>query len=106
MTKSILQVYCPFPNQKTAEESIRDLLEKRHIACANFLSGTSLYNWEGEIEHADEIVVIMKTSLSLKTLLFKTLEKLHPYDIPCIAAKEIEVNSSYYDWLESVTSSN
>lgn len=102
--------YIPCPDQSTAENISRTLLEEKLIGCANILPGmTSLYWWEGKIEKSSECVLILKVAegsdLSSAPDRLAALEKrvleLHPYSVPCVMRLPVAaINPSYKKWLE------
>ena len=99
---SIFYVTCP--DTKTAEGLGLKLLEKKLIACTNIIPGMkSLYWWQGKIETASEVVLILKGKSSHKREIETLLKGLHPYENPCFLQIEIKDGSAeYLDWLRSI----
>ena len=59
---NIILFYVPCPSLEVAKEIARPLVEKRFVACANIINNcTSIYEWEGKLEEASEVVLILKT---------------------------------------------
>jgi periplasmic divalent cation tolerance protein len=81
------------------------LLEKKLIACANIIPGmTSVYQWQGKIEEEKELVIIFKTTDEMSKKCMETIEKLHPYDTPCVLKiNSAECNKDYLSWAYSQT---
>ncbi len=81
------------------------LIEVRMAACVNILDGMkSIYRWNGEIEEADEAVLIIKTRSILVDSVIGRVKELHEAETPC--ALEIAVtsgNQEFLDWVESET---
>lgn len=79
------------------------MIEERVAACVNVIDKVSSYfRWQGKIETAEESLLIIKTTSELFDRLKRVVEKNHPYDIPEIAAINIErVNRKYLNWLRS-----
>lgn len=98
-------VYSTFPNREEALSIASKLLEQKLIACANVLENvTSLYHWQGKAMQESECVMIAKTSASSRAKAIKTLEALHPCDLPCIVAFPItEGNPAFFGWVETQT---
>ena len=48
--------------------------------------GKSTYRWQGKIEIASEITLLIKTQLARNVELEAALTRLHPYDMPEILA--------------------
>ena len=55
-------IYCTFPEIGAAEKAGEDLVRRDLCACVNIWPGvTSVYRWEGTIERASKVVMIIKT---------------------------------------------
>jgi periplasmic divalent cation tolerance protein len=82
-----LVVYCPFPDMTSAEAAGRRLVDARLAACVNILPGMrSIYRWRGDIDTADEVVIILKSRMGLRDPLVAELARLHPHEMPAILA--------------------
>lgn len=82
--------YVTVPDAQVAENILRRLLEKRFVACGNILPGMSaMYWWEGKIETAQEVAMILKTREDLFEDMRGEILKHHPYDCPAIVAMPI-----------------
>ena len=100
-----LLVYMTAPDQDVARRIGQALLEQRLAACVNILPAVqSLYWWEGQIQHASEIVVLAKTAASHFESLKACVLGLHPYEIPCIVALAIDHgHDPFLRWIEGQT---
>ena len=81
------------------------LLEEKLAACANIVPGVrSLFRWEGKIDHADEVLLVLKTKKELFGELSAAVKSLHSYSVPeIIALPIVEGNEEYLNWInESV----
>lgn len=97
-------VYVTAPDEATARSLARALLEKRLVACANLLPVTSLYHWEGKLEEAAEVAMLLKTRRSLVPQVVEAVGKLHPYEVPCVVGFELGAgNPDYYTWIDAET---
>ena len=106
MTKNnmpFITIYTTNPNLKTAKKISSVLLKKRLIACANFFPITSMYWWGGKIQNDSEVVALLKTKSANWDKVKKEIEKIHPYDIPCIERLSVDSNKSYKDWIKKET---
>ncbi|QDK46450.1 divalent-cation tolerance protein CutA [Bdellovibrio sp. ZAP7] len=96
--------YIPCPEQKSAENIARTLLQEKLIACANIIPGiSSMYWWEGKIETSSEYILILKTleSSDANKNLESRVKELHPYEVPCVMALPVaSINDSFKNWLE------
>ena len=99
---SIVSVYAVFANSDEAERIGRTVVEERLAACINILGAVrSIYRWKGEIETADEVAAIFKTSDDKADALITRVAALHSYDVPSVTAWPIEnVLGSYAAWVE------
>ncbi len=90
-----------FADQEAASATVRQLLEERLIACGTLLPGSiSLFRWQGKIEEASEVIVLMKTDQERSARCMERLRELHPYDAPEIILLEPEaVFGPYAAWV-------
>ena len=96
-----LFVYTTFPTLVEAEAAGRALVEARLAACVNILPGmVSLYRWQGAVERAEEVVMILKTRAALQDALIAALRARHPYETPEIMVIPLDhVDAPYLRWL-------
>src|SRR5258708_1863421 len=89
------------PNLRTARALARVVLQAHLAACVNLVPGVeSHYWWEGKIESAVEILLLVKTSTVRLAALEKLLIARHPYDTPEFIVLPITSgNKRYLDWL-------
>lgn len=99
---SIISVYAVFADRAEAERIGRTVVEERLAACTNILGEVhSIYRWKGEIEEANEVAAIFKTSEEGADVLITRITALHSYDVPCIATWPIDkILGSYAAWVE------
>jgi periplasmic divalent cation tolerance protein len=98
---SFIAVYITHKNEGEAKKIVSHLLKNKLIACANFFPIKSAYWWKGKIENSDEIVSLIKTKKENWEKIKKEVEKIHPYETPCVMKFDIEANKDYEDWIES-----
>ncbi len=99
---SILSVYVTAPDEATALHIARTVVNERLAACANILSGgcRSVYRWQGQVEEAEEVALILKTTRPRFEVLERRIAELHPYDVPCITAWQVaDGHRPYLDWV-------
>lgn len=89
------------PDPDTARALARDLVEARLAACVNLVPGaTSVYRWEGRVEEAAEVLMVLKTTAAALPALEGALRERHPYDVPeCVALDPARVEPRYRAWL-------
>ncbi len=97
----IVSVYATFASAEEAERIGRQMVEQRHAACVNILGPCrSIYRWQGEVEEADEVAAIFKTTAGHAPLLLERLAALHSYDVPAAVVWPIEqTGESYHQWV-------
>ncbi len=93
------------PDATCAEDIARAALEARLAACANILSGCrSIYLWEGRVDQAEEVPLLLKVSAANYPALEKIIRRRHPYEVPEIIALPITHGlPAYLDWLAAET---
>ena len=98
-------VYTTFPGLVEAERAGRALVERWLAACANILPGmVSHYRWEGKVERAEEVVMLLKTRASLAEQVSDAIRELHSYDVPAVSVIPLEsVERHYLGWLLGAT---
>lgn len=96
------------PDQATAHTLAHALVESKLAACVNILPGVkSVYRWQGAIEHAEEVTLLIKTTRQHYAQLQQALVSAHPYDLPEIIAWPIaEGYAPYLHWVAAETSSD
>lgn len=96
-----LLVITNVPDSACAAAIASALVERRLAACVNVLGACqSVYRWQGKVERADEIPLLIKTSAARYEELAAALVELHPYDVPeLIAIPVIAGLPAYLDWV-------
>lgn len=86
-----------------AEQLARTVVEERLAACATILPGAkSIYLWQGEIESATEVCILLKTVPERLSDLENRILALHSYQTPEFLAVNVDsANASYLEWLSS-----
>jgi periplasmic divalent cation tolerance protein len=98
-------VLTTFPADGDAESLGTTLVSEGLAACVNILPPmTSIYQWKGAVEKADERQLLIKTTDAQVAALESRLRSLHPYEIPEFLVIRIAGGSpEYLAWLaESV----
>lgn len=103
--QEVLMVVTNAPDRATAERIADELVTTGVAACINILAGcTSVYRWEGKLEHADEVPLLIKTTRPAYPRLEAALRKLHPYELPEIIALPVSAGlPEYLDWVVQET---
>ncbi len=105
MIDEVLVVFTTMPDDATAQDLARALVESRTAACVNVLSGCrSVYRWQGAVESADEIPLMIKTTRGRYPELERELRARHPYELPeLVAVPAVAGLSGYLDWVRAAT---
>lgn len=93
------------PDQAVAERLAGRLVETKLAACVNILGPvTSVYSWKGQIEHAAEYQLAIKTAAHLYPAVEQLLTQDHPYELPEILALGVSRGlPRYIEWINSCT---
>lgn len=104
MSNKIL-VFCTISSSDAADSFARTLVNEELVACVNIVPAiTSVYRWQGAIESAEEILLIMKTRDSLFEALRNRIVELHPYEVPEVIAIPIAAgHPPYMEWIGAST---
>ena len=100
---SLALIYVTCPNEAEAQKIARHLLDVRLVACANIFPIQSIYEWQGEVCAEGEAVLLLKTRPELWEAVQAAVEKIHPYQVPCILKIEAAANAAYENWVEEQT---
>jgi periplasmic divalent cation tolerance protein len=105
MTGSIV-LFCTCPNEGEARRIAEALVQSRLAACVNLVPGIeSIYRWEGEVETAKEVLLLIKSTAQRWDELRGRITELHSYDTPEIVAVPISAGSEkYLNWIGRETS--
>ena len=100
-----LVVLTTLPDRAAALQLAEELLARRLAACVNVLAEcTSVYRWEGKVENATEVPVLIKTRAALYPEVEAAISELHPYELPEIIAVPVGCGlANYLDWVGAET---
>lgn len=98
-------VYSTWPDRAAAEAAARGLVDRHLAACVALLPGmVSLYRWQGAIERADEVVMLVKTRAACAAAVEAAIAEIHPYDVPALLVLPVlAVSAAYGAWLLAET---
>ena len=102
---SALVVLNTCPDLATAERIATTLVEERLAACVNRVTGVaSTYRWQGEVQHGNEILLLIKTTGERFDAVRERIVALHPYELPEIVAVDVARGlPAYLDWIARET---
>ncbi|MFC1754170.1 divalent-cation tolerance protein CutA [Thermoproteota archaeon] len=90
------------PTKSKAKAIGNFLISKKLAACVNIIPAVdSLFWWEGKVDKAKELLLMIKTKKKLFTKLVKAVKSKHPYSVPEIIALPIVAGSrDYLNWID------
>lgn len=102
MTALLCLTTCP--DFDTAQRIADALVEERLAACVNFLPGMhSTYRWKGKVEHAGEVLLLIKTTRVRLPAVQERIVALHPYELPEVLSVEAGGLPAYLQWIAQET---
>ncbi|QUP52610.1 divalent cation tolerance protein CutA [Ralstonia syzygii] len=101
----VLLVLTNLPDADSADRVTKVVLESHAAACVNRMPAcASAYWWNGAIEHAMEIPLLIKTTRAAYPGLEAALRRAHPYEVPEIIAVPVAVGlQAYLAWVAGET---
>ena len=93
------------PDEASANAIALAIVEASLAACVNVLPRVqSVYRWQGAVESASEIPLLIKTTAANYPALEKAIAGLHPYEVPEIIALPITQGlPAYLNWVAAET---
>ena len=101
----ILLVMTNMPDLPAAQAMASALVHARLAACVNILPGVqSVYRWQGAVEQATEITLLIKTTQRRYPQLQQAIVAAHPYDVPEVIAWPLaNGHPPYLHWVSAET---
>lgn len=92
-------------SREAAESLARSIVTERLAACVNIIDQVrSVYWWEDEVQHAEEMILLIKTTPEHLDNLEQFIREHHPYDLPeYIVLEPASVSNEYLEWVRSST---
>ena len=99
----VLLVFTNLPDRAAALALANTLIEQKLAACVNVLGEcTSVYRWQGAVENAAEIPLLIKTTASRYAALEAAIRDKHPYELPEIIAVPLARGlPGYLQWVST-----
>jgi periplasmic divalent cation tolerance protein len=100
-----LLVLTTLPDPERARTIAAEVVRLGLAACVSVLPGVhSVFQWQGKLDHADECLLLLKTTSKRYRDLESRLVALHPYELPEIIALPLAAGlDNYLTWIEKNT---
>jgi periplasmic divalent cation tolerance protein len=97
----VLLLLTNLPDAASAKTLATHLVEHRLAACVNTLAPcNSIYRWQGAVETATEIPLLIKTTRERYAAVEAAVRGLHPYDVPELIAVPVDIGlPEYLAWV-------
>lgn len=104
-TSHTLLILTTLPDIASARNMADRLVGKRLAACVNVLAPChSVYRWQGQVEAAEEVPVLIKSTAARYQELEAELRAAHPYELPEIVAVPLARGlPAYLAWVAEQT---
>ncbi len=102
--KTVL-IYTTLEQVDDAKRIGRALVESKRAACVNIFPATvAIYEWQGEVQEAGEVVMLIKTRKACLAEALARTTQLHPYDTPALLVIEpSQVDDDFAAWIAGQT---
>lgn len=92
---------CTCLDTASAQRIADALVAERLAACVNLVPGLrSVYRWEGQLERANEVLLVIKTVQARLEALQARVVALHPAELPELVVVEVNGGlAAYLDWV-------
>ena len=92
------------PDEEMASRIATALVERKLAACVQASAITSTYRWQGAIESAREVRLMIKAKSADYDAIQACIVELHTYQNPEVIALPVIAGSrSYLDWIDAET---
>jgi periplasmic divalent cation tolerance protein len=97
----VIVVLTNLPELAAANKLAQLLVEQRLAACVNVLAPcSSVYRWQGGIETANEVPVLIKTVAARYPRVEAAIRATHPYELPEIISVPVVAGlAEYLGWI-------
>jgi periplasmic divalent cation tolerance protein len=99
MTANAVLVLTTEGSAALAEALARSVIQQRLAACVALKPVQSLYRWQGQIEQAEEVQLLIKTHPACLEALETLVRSLHSYATPQWLHWPVEASPDYAAWL-------
>ena len=100
--KSMMLILTTEGDHNKANKLAYVLLKNKLVACVSFNEIKSLFWWDGEITHSEEVQLFIKTKKTNYESTLEFIRRHHSYENPEIIYFHSSTNESYSKWIEDV----
>ena len=102
-----VEVHVTAPDAATATRLAHLLVEERLAACVQVVPAvTSVYRWQGEVETAQEHLLLVKSTAASFAAIRDRVRSEHPYDTPeVLAVPVVDIDAGYAAWADAAIGS-
>ena len=95
-------------SEEEARKIAHALVERKLAACVNIVPRIhSVYRWQGKVESAEELLLIIKTTQDREEPVRSAIKELHSYELPeCIVIGIDGGSKEYLDWVSASVASS
>jgi len=88
-------------SEDDAQKIARALVQRRLAACVNIVPRIqSVYRWKGNVEEAQEWLLLIKTTGEAFDRVQETIQEHHSYGLPeCICVPIEKGSAAYLEWI-------
>jgi periplasmic divalent cation tolerance protein len=104
-TTECIVVLVTVSSREEGERIATALVSEELAACVNLIGPIeSIYRWDDQVQHGQELLLIVKTRAALAGTLEARVRALHSYETPEVIALPITTGSQkYLEWLQRAT---
>jgi periplasmic divalent cation tolerance protein len=88
-------------SREEAKTIASELVSRRLAACVNILGPvSSVYHWQGEVEHSEEFLLLIKSTEAKFLPIQAAVRELHSYKVPELISFTVESGlEAYLNWI-------
>jgi periplasmic divalent cation tolerance protein len=102
MAANFIELVLTCGSWQEAQRIVDSLLEKRLIACAEFMEVQSKYHWKGKLQDDKEIRLVMESAAHLFDSIEEEVRKLRSYEAFVLQTTPIlQLSRAAGEWLDS-----
>ena len=100
----VVIVHTTVENSACADALASALVKERLAACVQRCPVRSTYRWEGRIESADEVLLMIKTRTDMAERVVTRIRELHSYELPEVLVTRVSGGlPDYMQWVKDET---